>query len=67
MSTIIRKPFHLRRYDIDDLDDLNRLRRDSVYLPGLEGAWPVRGRRARDKNPPPPPSNGRRANGPRPS
>jgi hypothetical protein len=65
--TIIRKPFHLRRYDLDDFEDLQRLRRDSVYLPSFEAAWPLRGPRRSDKNPPPPPSNGRRASGARPS
>ena len=65
--TRIRKPFHFRRYDLDDPEDFERLRKDSVYLPGIEAAWPLRGARRRDKNPPPPPTNGRRANGSRPS
>jgi hypothetical protein len=63
----VRPPFSLRSYDIEDPEDLERLRRSGWYLPGREAAWPLRGARARDKNPPRPPSNGRRANGPRPS
>jgi hypothetical protein len=63
MTDIIRKPFHFRRYNLDDPEDFERLRKDSVYLPGFEAAWPLRGPRRRDKNPPRPPSNGRRANG----
>jgi hypothetical protein len=63
----IRKPFHFRRYDIDVLDDLNRLRKDSTYLPGFEAAWPLRGPRRRDKNAPSAPGDGRRPNGARPS
>lgn len=65
--TTIRKPFHFRRYDLDDPEDYARLRRDSTHLPGFEAAWPLRGPRRRDKNPPPAPSTGSRANGARPS
>jgi hypothetical protein len=65
--TTIRMPFHFRRYVLEDREDFERLLKDATYLPGIETAWPLRGPRARDKNPPPPPSNGRRASGPRPS
>ena len=67
MTYIVRMPFHFRRYDLDDLEDRERLRKVSTYLPGIEAAWPVRGPRPRDKNPPRPPSIGRRANGGLPS
>jgi hypothetical protein len=57
--TIIRMPFTWRRYDLDDLEDLNRLRKVATHLPGWEGAWPLRGARPRDKQPPPPPNGAR--------
>ena len=63
----VRIPFSLRRYDLDDPEVWKRLPEIAWYSPGLEGAWPLRGPRARDKNPPPPPSYARRANGARPS
>ena len=63
----VRSPFSLRRYDLEDPEDLERLRKTGWYAPGLEAAWPLRGVRPRDKNPPRPPSNGRRASGARPS
>ena len=65
--TIIRMPFTLRRYDLDDFEDFQRLRKVSAYIGTPEGAWPLRGPRRRDKNPPRPPSIGRRANGGLPS
>jgi hypothetical protein len=63
----VRSPFSLRRYDLEDPADLERLRKVSWYAPGLEAAWPLRGPRPHDKNPPRPPSNGRRPNGGSPS
>lgn len=63
----IRSPFSLRRYDLDDPEDLERLRKVSTYIGTPEGAWPLRGPRPHDKNPPPPPDNGRRARRGRPS
>jgi hypothetical protein len=57
--TKIRMPFTFRRYDLDDVEDLNRLRKVATYLPGFEHAWPLRGPRARDKQPPPPPNGAR--------
>ena len=60
----VRSPFSLRRYNLEDPEDLERLRsKRGWFFPGLEAAWPLRGSRPRDKNPPPPPSTGRRANG----
>jgi hypothetical protein len=67
MTYIVRMPFHFRRYDLDDPEDRERLRKDGTYIPGIEAAWPLRGPRPRDKNPPRPPSIGRRANGGLPS
>jgi hypothetical protein len=58
--TTVRMPFTLRRYD---LDDFQRLRKVATYIRSPEGAWPLRGARPHDRNPPRPPSNGRRANG----
>lgn len=63
----VRSPFTLRRYDLDDPEDVLRARKNSWYIPSAEAAWPLRGPRARDKNPPPAPGRGRRANGGRPS
>ena len=62
--TRIRMPFTLRRYDLDDFEDYQRLRKVATYIRSPEGAWPLRGPRARDTNPP---AAGRRANGARPS
>jgi hypothetical protein len=63
----VRSPFSLRRYDLDDPEDLRRLRKTATYIPSAEAAWPLRGARPRDKNPPPAPSRGRRPNGDLPS
>ena len=57
--TSIRMPFTFRRYDLDDLEDFERLRKVATYLPGREAAWPLRGARPRDKQPPPPPNGAR--------
>jgi hypothetical protein len=57
--TRIRMPFTFRRYDLDDLEDLKRLRKVATHLPGWEAAWPLRGSRPRDKQPPPPPNDSR--------
>ena len=65
--TTIRMPFTLRRYDLDDFEDFQRLRKVATYIRSPEGAWPLRGPRPRDRNPPRPPSIGRRANGGLPS
>ena len=64
---IVRSPFSLRSYDLEDPKDLERLRKTGWYGPGLEAAWPLRGPRPRDKNPPPLPARGRRPNGSPPS
>jgi hypothetical protein len=64
---IVRSPFSLRRYDLSDPEVLKRLPEIAWYAEGQEGAWPLRGPRRGDKNPPRPPSNGRRASGARPS
>jgi hypothetical protein len=61
--TTVRMPFTLRRYDLDDFEDFQRLRKVATYIRSPEGAWPLRGARPHDRNPPRPPSNGRRANG----
>jgi hypothetical protein len=53
-------PFTFRVYDLDDFEDFKRLRKVATHLPGREGAWPLRGPRARDKQPPPPAPNGSR-------
>lgn len=64
----VRIPFITPRYDVDDPEVWKRLPEIAWYGEGREGAWPLRGARARDRTPPPPPpSNGRRANGARPS
>jgi hypothetical protein len=52
-------PFHFRRYDLDNPEDLRRLEKIATYLPGREAAWPLRGPRARDKQPPPAPNGAR--------
>ena len=57
----IRMPFHFRRYDLENPEDLRRLEKVATYLPGREAAWPLRGPRPRDKQPPP------RSSGARPS
>jgi hypothetical protein len=57
--TKIRMQFTFRRYDLDDLEDLKRLRKVATHRPGFEAAWPLRGPRARDKQPPPPPNGAR--------
>jgi hypothetical protein len=57
--TIIRMPFHLRRYDLDNFEDFQRLRKVAAYVRSPEGAWPLRGPRPRDKQPPPPPNGSR--------
>jgi hypothetical protein len=62
----MRIPF-LRRYDPDDPDDMRRLRKRASYGRSSEAAWPLRGPRPRDKNPPPHPGQGRRPNGEMPS
>ena len=62
----VRSPFSLRSYDLEDPEDLRRLRKTGWYLPGLEAAWPLRGPRARDKSAPPVADRNRRANGSRP-
>jgi hypothetical protein len=64
---IVRPPFSLRSYDLSDPEVLKRLPEFAWYLPDREAAWPLRGPRPGDKNPPRPPSNGRRARGARPS
>lgn len=64
---IFRRRLSLRDYDLTDPEDLKRLRENSWYAEGREGAWPLRGPRPRDKSGPRPPSHGRRANGARPS
>ena len=65
--TIFRRRLRLSDFDLTDPEDRKRLRENSWYAEGREGAWPLRGPRARDKGGPRPPSNGRRANGARPS
>jgi hypothetical protein len=63
-----RIPFTVPRYDLDDPENWKRLPEITWYAEGREGAWPLRGPRARDKNSPPPPSdNGRRPSRARPS
>ena len=52
-------PFHLRRYDLDNFEDFQRLRKVAAYIRSPEGAWPLRGPRPRDKQPPPPPNGAR--------
>ena len=65
---IFRRRRSLSDYDLTDPEDLKRLRENSWHGESREGAWPLRGPRARDKfRPPPEPGTGRRANGPRPS
>ena len=65
---IFRRRRSLSDYDLTDPEDRARLRKNSWYAEGREGAWPLRGPRPRDKFPPPPePDIGRRANGGRPS
>jgi hypothetical protein len=63
----LRIPFTVPRYDLDDPENWKRLPEITWYAEGRERAWPLRGPRARDKNPPPPEGDGRRANGARPS
>ena len=63
----MRLPFSFRRYDWDNPEDLRALRKRATYIGTPEAAWPLRGSRARDKNPPRPPSRGRRINGDPPS
>jgi len=58
----LRIPF-LHRYDPDDPDDMRRLLKRATYVRSSEAAWPLRGPRARDKNPPRELGNGRRPNG----
>ena len=63
-----RIPFTVPRYDIDDPEVWDRLPEIAWYGEGREGAWPLRGPRARDKTPPPPPpDNGRLPSRGRPS
>jgi hypothetical protein len=57
--TRIRMPFTFRRYDLDDFEDYQRLRKVATYIRSPEAAWPLRGSRPRDKQPPPPPSDAR--------
>ncbi len=57
--TKIRMPFTFRRYDLDDFEDYQRLRKVATYIRSAEGAWPLRGSRQRDKQPPPPPNGSR--------
>jgi hypothetical protein len=57
--TRIRMPFTFRRYDLDDFEDYQRLRKVATHIRSAEAAWPLRGSRPRDKQPPPPPNGGR--------
>ena len=57
--TRIRMPFTFRRYDLDDFEDYQRLRKVATYIRSPEAAWPLRGPRRRDKHPPPPPTGAR--------
>ena len=65
---LVRIPFSLRRYDLDDPEVWKRLPEITSYSPGSRAPGRCAARGARDKfPPPPPPDNGRRANGARPS